>query len=44
MLVYRNVLNPADENEIEIPNVQKGIYFIKAYSKEGIVAKKMIVN
>ena len=44
MIVYRNVLNSADENEIDIPNMRNGIYFIKAYSKKGVFTKKIIVH
>jgi hypothetical protein len=43
VVVYQGELNPADKNEIDMPNVQKGIYFIKANTIEGQVAKKIIV-
>jgi len=44
MVVYNEELNPAIINEINIPNLRNGIYFIKAYCKEGQLVQKIIVN
>ena len=43
----RTVIGPGsfkDKKDINVSNLSKGIYFIKAKTENGIVSKKLVVN
>jgi endoglucanase len=43
MAIYKNIFIPGIINEINIPYLHSGIYFIKAYSKDEQLVRKIIV-